>query len=415
VNPAFRNFSVKAKVTDSELLSICFVSQEYPEETGWGGIGTYTFEMAHGLARAGHRVIVISRAVDQPRNYVEADGVEVYRVLPSLNLDSTPILWRVNRFWEGYRLAVALQLKRILRNRQIDIIETPELHAETLLHSFFNARPPLVVRMHSGTGVVLNFEPDHSTQQRFNARLENWLIKKAAHITSPSHALLNASSTGRASQRFNVIANPVDVNRFKPAAQPRASDASPNVICVGRPRHLKGIHILAQAIPLIWEANPEVNFTFVPAPMGKGGGSPSDSYREILGNLITDRRVRIVAPVPRAELPQLYVDATLCVVPSLWEGFGYVCAEAMACGLPVVASRTGGLEEIVEEGQSGVLIEPGNVAELAQAVVSLLSDPERCARLGVSARKRIVEQFSSPVIAARMADLYQEIVQEAAN
>lgn len=371
--------------------------------------------MAHGLARAGHRVIVISRAVDQPRNYVEADGVEVYRVLPSLNLDSTPVLWRLNRYWEGYRLAVALQLKRILHSQQIDIIETPELHAETLLHSFCNARPPLVVRMHSGTGVLLNFEPDDSTQLRFNARLENWLIKKAARVTSPSRALLNSGFTGGRSKRCNVIPNPVDVDRFKPAAQSPGSDASPNVICVGRPRHLKGIHILAQAIPLIWEANPEVKFTFVPAPMGKAGGSPSDSYREILGGLIADHRVRIIAPVPRAELPQVYIDATLCVVPSLWEGFGYVCAEAMACGLPVIASRTGGLEEIVEEEQSGVLVEPGNVAELAQAVVSLLRDPERCARLGVSARKRIVEQFSSPVIAVRMAGLYQEIVQEAAN
>ena len=261
----------------------------------------------------------------------------------------------------------------------------------------------------------MNFEPDHANRVKLNARLENWLMKKAARVTSPSRALLNSIPTSSDYHRFTVIPNPVDVDHFRPASQSENSGSFPNVVCVGRPRHLKGIHILAQAIPLIWKAIPEVQFTFVPAPMGKGRGSPHDAYREILGSLIEDRRVQVVAPVSRAKMPQFYIDATLCVVPSLWEGFGYVCAEAMACGLPVIASRIGGLEEIVEEGRSGVLVEPGNSEDLAQAIVSLLRDPERRARIGVAARKRIVEQFSTPVIAARMASLYQEVVQEASS
>src|SRR5262245_29235556 len=85
-----------------KLLSICFVSQDYPEETGWGGIGTYTYEMAHGLARAGHKIVIVSRALTDAQHYFEADGVEVFRILPSVNLDSTPVVWRLNRWWEGY-------------------------------------------------------------------------------------------------------------------------------------------------------------------------------------------------------------------------------------------------------------------------------------------------------------------------
>src|SRR2546425_10461353 len=108
--------------TTPDLLNICFVSQEYPAETGWGGIGTYTYEMARGLARAGHQVIVVSRALDHPQHYFEDDGVEVYRIVPSLNLDSSPVLWRLNKWWEGYRLAVAIKLKQILRQERIDII-----------------------------------------------------------------------------------------------------------------------------------------------------------------------------------------------------------------------------------------------------------------------------------------------------
>jgi glycogen(starch) synthase len=394
------------------LLSICFVSQEYPEETGWGGIGTYTYEMAHGLAQAGHKAIVVSRALNSPQHYFEADGVEVYRILPSLNLDSAPVLWRFNRWWEGYRLAVAMKLKQILREQPIDIIESPELHAEPLLHSIASSRPPLVVRLHSGSRVVMNFETGHSKQARLNRRVESWLIRKAAHVTSPSQALRDSVNGERGSRPLTVIPNPVDVDHFKPNSNSAPSESAPNILCVGRPRFLKGIHVLGQAVPKVWKEIPEAVFTFVPAPMGKGGGSPRDAYREFLGSLIEDSRIRIVDPVSRAQLPDVYRSATVCVVPSLWEGFGYVAAEAMACGVAVIASRAGGLAEIVEDGKSGILLEPGNAQELAGAIVSLISHAERRSAIASAARERIVDNFSRPVIAAQMAELYGRLVKE---
>jgi glycosyltransferase involved in cell wall biosynthesis len=210
-----------------------------------------------------------------------------------------------------------------------------------------------------------------------------------------------------------VIPNPVDTDHFKPVSQSEP-DSVTNILCVGRPRFLKGIQVLAHAIPTVWEGSPETTFTFVPASMGKSGESPLDSYRAMLGNLVEDPRIRIVAqPVTRADMPRLYRRATLCVVPSLWEGFGYVCAEAMACGLAVIASRTGGLAEIVEDEESGVLVEPGNATELAAAILDLVRDAKRRAKIGARARDRVVEEFSSSAIAAKMADLYRQVVHQA--
>lgn len=397
------------------MLSLCFVSQEYPEETGWGGIGTYTFEMAHGLARAGHRVVVISRALDQQSNYVEADGVEVYRVRPAFNLDSTPVLWRLNRYWEGYRLAVALQLRRTLRERHVDLIECPELHAETLLHARFRSRPPLVVRLHSGSALVRNFEGDRDANVKTESRLEQQLLKRAMRITSPSAALLSSMSLNGDAARSTVIPNPVDIDHFKPTGAAKTAAEHPKVVCVGRPREIKGIQVLAQAMPLVWQTIPKTRFIFVPAPMGKGGGSPPDAYREFLGDLINDSRVEIRKPVARPAMPALYSEATLCVVPSLWEGFGYVAAEAMACAGTVIASRVGGLAEIVKGGESGILVEPNNPQQLAGAVIGLINDPERCRQIGLAARTRIVQKFSSPVVTARMGSFYEEVVAEAAQ
>ena len=395
-----------------ELLSICFVSQEYPEETGWGGIGTYTFEIAHGLARAGHRVTVLSRALKTPQHYFEADGVEVYRVLPSLSVDSLPVVWRLNRYWEGYRLAVAMKLNQLVRERHIDVIESPELHAEPLLFALAKPRPPLVIRLHSGSQVISQFEPDVAHHAKANRRIESWLIKKAAVVTSPSEALRASLNGALGSRSVKVVPNPVDVDHFKPDSQSGEPDSMPNVLSVGRPRFLKGFHVLAKAIPMIWKENPATSFTFVPAPMGTGGGSPADAYSAILGDLVDDPRIQIVArTVTRATLSGFYQRATICAVPSLWEAFGYVCAEAMACGVPVIASRTGGLAEIIEEGKSGLLVEPGNAEALAEAIVSLIRDPVRRAQIGAAARNRVVTEFSSATIAARMTSLYQQVIQ----
>src|SRR5205814_8084426 len=109
----------------------------------------------------------------------------------------------------------------------------------------------------------------------------------------------------------------------------------------------------------------------------RSGGSPRDAYSEFLGSLLEDSSIQILDPVSRAELPAAYRRATVCVVPSLWEGFGYVAAEAMACGAAVVASRVGGLAEIIEDGKSGMLIEPGNANDLAAGILSLINDAER--------------------------------------
>jgi len=393
------------------LLSICFVSQEYPEETGWGGIGTYTYEMAHGLARAGHKAVVVSRALTRPSHKIETDNVEVYRILPSLNVDSAPVVWRLNRWWEGYRLAVAIKLREIMRERQIDVLESPELHAEPLLFSTLRSHPPLVIRLHSGSRVLSNFESNLPNQVKLNRQAENWLIRKAAHVTAPSRALRDSLNGERGNRPLTVIPNPVDIDHFKPGSNVSDSGAAPTILCVGRPRLLKGIHVLARAIPQVWNEIPEAAFTFVPAPMGKSGGSPRAAYREFLGELIEDARVRITEPVSRAEMPEVYRGATLCVVPSLWEGFGYVAAEAMACGVPVIASRMGGLAEIIEDGRSGVLVEPGNAEELAQTMVNLIEDPARRTQIGAAARERAVAQFSSATIATQMAQLYGEVIQ----
>ena len=112
---------------------------------------------------------------------------------------------------------------------------------------------------------------------------------------------------------------------------------------------------------------------------------------------------------PRAELPDAYRAASVCVVPSRFESMSYTCMEAMACGRPVVAARTGALPEVITDGVDGLLVPPEDPAALAAAIGRLLLDEAARRRLGEAARARVLSSFSRRIVAARMAGLYEEI------
>ncbi|MBI4692949.1 MAG: glycosyltransferase family 4 protein [Gammaproteobacteria bacterium] len=120
--------------------------------------------------------------------------------------------------------------------------------------------------------------------------------------------------------------------------------------------------------------------------------------------------VRIVVTRSRAEVLNFYRGARMLVVPSTWfETFPMVIGEAMSRGIPVIASRIGGLPEIVEDGVTGLLFEPGDHRELAECIRSLWQDPERCRRLGAAAREKIMRTSQKDVVVQRLVDVYRQL------
>ena len=109
-----------------------------------------------------------------------------------------------------------------------------------------------------------------------------------------------------------------------------------------------------------------------------------------------------------AGLDSFYREARFLVVPSVWfETFGLVAAEAMAHGLPVIASRIGGLPEVVEHGVSGLLVNPGDSDDLARAMRLLWENPSLCRQMGEAARRRAIQQFSDDIYYERLMAVYQ--------
>jgi glycosyltransferase involved in cell wall biosynthesis len=141
------------------------------------------------------------------------------------------------------------------------------------------------------------------------------------------------------------------------------------------------------------------------------GGTPHRSFAPLLTEKYRiEHRVHFTGKIGPGELARLYGQAEIAVVPSLYEGFGFPAAEAMACELPVVACAAGALPEVVGNDGAGILVPPRDAGALARAVLTLLNDADLRDRMGRCARQRILGQFSWENTARQMVEVYREII-----
>ena len=183
----------------------------------------------------------------------------------------------------------------------------------------------------------------------------------------------------------------------------------PSILTVGAIKPRKGQELGLKAFALLKAWIPQCRYTLV--------GQPQDvSYYEKLKAFVKDRQLRDVTflgKVSDQELREQYRQASVLLVPSQqvglrFEGFGLVCLEAGAHGLPVVATRTGGIPEAVIDGQTGTLVDPGSPEEMARALHRILTDPSLARRMGLAGRKR-AETLTWDLCACRQLAVYQSV------
>jgi len=121
-------------------------------------------------------------------------------------------------------------------------------------------------------------------------------------------------------------------------------------------------------------------------------------------------RVRFIGFIPNEDLPCWYRKADLVVLPSVYETFGIPLIEAMASGTPVLATRVGGIPEIVEDGRVGILVEPGSVEQLADGIRNLIRDDKRLFQMGEEARQMVIDKFSWDKAVTTLLQYYREIL-----
>ena len=224
-------------------------------------------------------------------------------------------------------------------------------------------------------------------------------------------------------ERIRVIRNGIDTNEYRPDPDTDVLDrygidkSRPYVIFVGRITRQKGLPVL------LWAASALIPDAQLVLLAGQAD-TPEQltEVTELVEGLRTGRNDRarsgviwIPEMLPKREVIQLLTHATVFACPSVYEPLGIVNLEAMACGTAVVGSRTGGIPEVVAEGETGLLVPPGEPEALAVALNALLRDPDRAEAMGQAGRKRAVAEFGWPAIAAQTAELYAELTHSGLN
>ncbi|MDL1898997.1 glycosyltransferase family 4 protein [Anaerolineae bacterium CFX7] len=393
-------------------MNILFLTQEYPPETGWGGVGTQKYTMARALAQMGHQVHVLAAAVPPAASYDSYhDGVHVHRLcrwkfeIPLVRrLWFSTLPWTKHQ-WE-YMVTVRRALARLVAAYSIDCIEGVEIWSEGLLYSL-QRTAPIIIKL-SGPLFMLRALNQRALtlDLRLVERVDQIWTQRADQLTcsSASLAALVADKYKLERQAICVVSNPVDITRFTPSAKDDAQGQT--ILFSGRLEIGKGVMTLAEAVPMVVRTFPQARFIFV----GADKNSMQQQLSELFARANVTENVKFVGHVAYDDIPAYYRSSTVCIVPSYYESFGNVALEAMACGKPVVASNVGGLAEIIRNGQDGLLVPPKDARALANAILTVLGNPTQARDWGRNARKRVESNFSAYAVATRTLNVYSETV-----
>ncbi|WJS99107.1 glycosyltransferase family 4 protein [Novosphingobium humi] len=394
-----------------------------------GGAELVAHELARQMLAQGHEVAAFVGDLNGPGEHLAIwqetrDGVQVHRI-NTMQQDYDP------QHLNFLHPAVDQHFSAVLREFRPDVVHCHNLMGLSvrlpILAAEFGAR--VFVTLHDFWGFCLNntlLRPDGRTCKDYDAcrvclpagndtagarmplRLRKGLFSLAFdHVDkfiAPSPFIARQyQKAGLDDGRIAVISNGMDLQRFAPRERPDRPFPPVRLLYVGYLGTHKGVDILLQALALL--ADTDIDLEII------GTGSQEQTYRDKADQLgLTERIIWRGRQAP-SDMPQNYARADVVVLPSIWEENQPVCLmEAMASGLPIVASRIGGIPDMINDGQEGLLCDPGDPYALSRALRVLIDDPDLRSAMGAKGRRRL-QDMSYAGQASRLLRLFTDAAQ----
>jgi len=410
-----------AEPTEGEPLRVALLS--YRSKPTCGGQGVYLRHLSRELVALGHHVEVFS---GQP--YPELDEGVILNKVPSLDLyrDEDPFrtpklheyrdwidVLEVATMWTaGFPepLTFSLRAYRELKRRagDFDVVQDNQ----TLGYGILGIQRlfPVVGTIHHPISVDRRIELQNAEGwKRYSLRRWYGFVRMQAYVAARLNPILTVSESSLADihRDFNVpqrnmrlIPLGVDTRYFHP--RPHLPKRPGSIVAVASADSpMKGVATLLHAVAKL-ATERDVNLTVVSRP------TPGGPTEKLVQELALGDRVRFVHGISDDELGELIATSEISVVPSLYEGFSLPAVEHMACGTPLIASRTGALPEVV--GDAAILVTPGDAEELAAALRRLHDSPELREKVGRAGYDRVQERFTWRVVAKRTVEAYREAI-----
>ena len=391
-------------------MRILLLTNLYPPHI-LGGAEILARDYAVQLQALGHEVFVLTSSYGLPNSQQEDHVWRTLRYAPAPHFDRSQALWRqlhlLTDYYQSFHSPSNVkEVQRAITETQPDVLyiwEITGIGLTSMLKALHDI--PLPIVYHLGN-YWLHYAISPQTEQ---TRLRTRWLKKALIGSVPPlqyTSLIAVSQTvkdeyeraGCDGERIEVIYNGIDrcfldtpSSRKKKSGEPQETEVL-QLIYVGRLCMEKGVLVLLQALDALVHEQHKQHFHL--NIFGDGDEAYITELQTFLHEKDLTSFVTFHGKVPQDELIQQYDRADVMLIPSIWqEPFGLVVAEAMARGLPVIASNKGGPAEIISHDVDGLLVEPGNVQELATAITMLCESPTTCQRLGQAARSTVQARF----------------------
>jgi N-acetyl-alpha-D-glucosaminyl L-malate synthase BshA len=357
----------------------------------FGGSGVIASEIGMSMARRGHQVAFFS---DKPPARLDLS-------CPNISFHAVAALDYPVPAQSSYALALAAEMIQVAQKERLDLLHVhyavPHALAAYLARQVLGAAAPKVLVTLHGTDVTrIGADPKFSALTRF-------AVLAGDGITAPSRWLAEEAfrQLGLPHERdIEVIPNFVDTQRFCPARH-EIAPAERVLVHVSNFRPLKRVDDVVRVFARVRGE--------VPARLHLVGDGPERPRVEALVHFL-DLASDVTFFGERADVVKILQGSDVFLLPSETESFGLGALEAMACGVPVVASNVGGLPEVVWDGESGFLAPVGNVEEMAKHVRCLLTDVDLHARMSRAARSRAEAHFQLEPAVDRYQAAYRRIV-----
>ena len=391
-----------------------------------GGQGVYTRYVAREVAALGHHIEVLSGQpwpqLDDPSQLVEVAGLDLCRQpdpfrVPHLrefrdSIDAREFAIMCSAgFPEPW--AFSVRARRMLRGRRadFDLVHDNQCLGSGVLGMMRDGWT-LTATIHHPITVDRELDLEHATSLRRRVALRRWYgflrmqLKVAPRIPRVVTVSENsrrdiAAQMGVPLDHLQVVPIGVDQDLFRP--RPDVARIPGRLMTTASADvPLKGLSVLLDALAKVRVERPDAHLVVI-GRLKEGSGVPA-----LIESLGLAGAVEFVSGVTDERIVELYGEAQVAVVPSLYEGFSLPAAEAMACGVPVVATTGGALPEVVgPDGESARTVAPGDPSALAAMIVEVLGDPDQRERLGRAGRERVLSRFTWREHARGLVDVWR--------
>ena len=337
-------------------------------DAGHGGIQGFNRRVGESLARLGLRATTLMLADDRATGHGFA----------------------------GDRRRFARAIVAHARESQVLLVGHVNLLPFALLYRLLNPRGSVILFAH---GIEVWGDPAYRAVRRWEPALLRRVVDRVAVVSNYSRGLM-AGAFRVPQSRFTLFPNAVDL----PPPAPRVATGSVilAVTRLGAGERAKNVDALIRALPQVLCEIPDGRLVVI------GDGVLRAELQALASTTGVADRVDLAGAVDRARLDTAFAEAAVFALPSSKEGFGIVCLEAWSHGLPVVGSRFGAAGEVIDDGVDGFTIDPADVGALASALVALLRDPARAARLGAAGRAKVERLYSGDAFVANLGALLAE-------